>query len=182
MDVLFSFLIEIIRSTLYCWRVVQPHEAAVRTTCGKRPRVLGPGLHFMFPVIGEMVVIPVVEQVQDIRSQSLTTSDGQQIAIGISIAYEVTDPLKAVFAVQDWDQSLSNEALRICGEYVLASTFEQCVNAETMCREIMRRLHDVATLRWGLVILRVGRSDFTRCRALRLMTESTTVKPSGGQT
>lgn len=103
MDVFFSFLIDCIRSAFYCWRVIQPHEQGVRTFCGKNPKALDPGLHFMWPLVGEIVVIPVVEQVQDIRSQSVMTKDGKRMALGINIAYEVLNPIKAVYAVQDWD-------------------------------------------------------------------------------
>lgn len=177
MDVFFSFLIDCIKSAFYCWRVIQPHEKGVRTLCGKKPVALSPGLHWMWPVVGEIVVIPVVEQVQDIRSQSIMTKDGKKMALGLNIAYEVMDPVRAVYSVQDWDQSLGNEAIRIAGEYVLCHTAEECT-ADTMCKDLLRSIRKIATERWGLRILRVGRSDFTECRALRLMTETSTLKPT----
>lgn len=167
----FEFIVDILKSAFYTWRVIQPDEKGVRTLCGKNPEVLGPGLHLMWPVIGEIVVIPVKEQVLDVRSQSLTTRDKVSIAVGVSIAYEVSDPLRTVFEVQDWDESLANEALRVIGEYVLSRTYEDCLDGPQMGTTILEGLRKTATRRWGLKILRIGRTDFVRCPTYRIMGE-----------
>ena len=69
MDAIFTFLIGILQSAFYCWRVIKPDELGVRTFCGRRVTRLEPGLHFMWPVLGQIITVEVKEQVLDLRSQ-----------------------------------------------------------------------------------------------------------------
>ena len=171
MQALWEFLIEIVRRTAWFWRVIQPDQAGVRTTMGRWPRAPGPGLHLLWPVVGEIRTCNVAERVKDVRSQSLTTEDGHVVAAGISVAYSVIDPYRAMFAVADAEAALLNEALRVVGEYVGAHTFEDCSNVNTTCGYVLDELRKVATSRWGLKIWRVGLSDWAKHRAIRLMGE-----------
>ena len=111
----------------------------------------------------------VTEQVIDVRSQSTTTRDGVSVAVGVSIAYRISDPLKAIYAVQDVDVSLSNEALRIVQHFVSAHTFDECNHSDEMADEILRGVREAATARWGVKVFRVGVTDFSRHKAIRLM-------------
>lgn len=157
-----------IADRLMFWRVIQPDEGGVRTTCGRWPKVLKAGIHWVAPIIGEMRVIPVKEQVLDIRTQSLRTKDGVSVVVGVTVAYEVLDTYRAAYEVQDWDQSLSNEILSVVGREIRSRTIDQCVGEE-LSTAICKELRKVATANWGLKIIRVGVSDFDKCRSLRIM-------------
>ena len=171
MDALFDFLISVLQSTLYCWRVIQPDERGVRTTCGCWATVLDAGLHFMWPVVGDIVIVDIAEQSLRIESQSLTTQDGASVGVGVTVTYKILDPIKAVFDVVDWDESLRAEITGVVGECVLTHQFDDLCNAKTVTEDVITELRKVATERWGLKILRVRRSDFAKCRTIRLMRE-----------
>ena len=171
MQALWDFLIELLRRSFWFWRVIQPDEAGVRTTIGKWPTILAPGIHLVWPIVGLVRVCKTSEQVSDIRSQSLTTSDGQCFAVGISIAHSIINAQKAMLEVQDAETALFNEALRVVGEYVSSRPSGQCADADAMCIWVLAELRKVATDRWGLKVWRVGRSDWAKHRALRLMSE-----------
>ena len=156
-------------SRLRFWAVIQPDEMGVRTFCGRFEKVLPPGVYLVFPVLGEVTVAQVKEQVIDIRAQSLTTADNHSVAIGVSIAYEVMDPMRAFFQVQDWDESLANEALRVVGQFVCNHSYSQCKDAKTLNEALIKDLRVIATNRWGIKILRIGISDLVECKAYRLM-------------
>jgi len=125
----------------------------------------------MWPVVGEIVVVEVKEQVLDLRSQSLTTKDNKAIAIGLSVAYSIHDPIRAVLEVQDWDESMAAEMLGVAGEYVLTKTFKELLSDSGLSKNVLDEIRKVATVRWGLKVLRVRRSDFSSCRSIRLMHE-----------
>ena len=171
MNELFTFLIDILESAFYCWRVIYPDEIGVRTFCGRNPVALDTGLHFMCPVVGDLAIVEVKEQVLDLRSQSLTTKDNKAIAIGLSVAYEVLDPIRAIYEVQDWDQSLEAEMLGVAGEYVLTRTFGELLSDSGLSKNVLDEIRKVATSKWGLKVLRIRRSDFASCRSIRLMHE-----------
>lgn len=171
MQALWEFLIDVLRRTAWFWRVIQPDQAGVRTTAGRWPKTLPAGLHLVWPIVGEIRVCNIAERVKDVRSQSLTTSDGKVVAAGISVAYSIIDAYRAQFDVADAEAALLNEALRVVGEYVSGHTFDECASADAMCRWVLDELRKVATARWGLKIWRVGRSDWAPHRAIRLMGE-----------
>jgi regulator of protease activity HflC (stomatin/prohibitin superfamily) len=170
MDVLFQFFIDAI-DRLTFWEIIQPDERGVRTTLGKHAKVLDPGVHLVWPVIGNIVVVTVVEQSLRISSQSLVTHDGRSIGIGVTVAYEILDPIRAVHSVEDWDESLRAEITGVVGECVIDHTYEELRNDPTVMNRMIKDLREVATQRWGLKILRVRRSDFAPCKTIRLMKE-----------
>ena len=175
MQALWEFLIDILRRTAWFWRVIQPDQAGVRTVFGKRPKVVMPGFHLVWPIVGDIRICSVAERVKDVRSQSLTTKDGKTVAVGISVAYSIIDVYKALYEVQDPEAAILNEALRIVGEYVSTNTSEVCSDAEAMCKWVLEEIRKVATVRWGLKIWRIGRSDWAQHRAIRLMSEYSAV-------
>ena len=167
MSVFWTWLFNLLNSCRVA-AVLQPNEGGVITFCGKFPRTVGPGFHFVFPVLGVVTYTDVTEQVIDVRSQSLTTKDGESVAVGISVAYDVMDAYRAIFQVQDRDNSLANETLRIVGDWVRAHTFDECRESDVP-NAILPDLRKIATERWGLKVWRVGLSDFAKHRAIRLL-------------
>lgn len=167
MSIFWQWLFNILDSLLF-WRILPPNERGIRTFCGKHPIELGPGLHWVFPVLGDIMVTDITEQVVDVRSQSLTTRDGESVAIGISVAYEVLNAYKALYRVEDRDNSLVNETLRIVGEFVRTHDYGNLLE-DTLADWVIRELRKIATDRWGLKVLRVGLSDCSKHRALRIM-------------
>ena len=168
MSAMWEALIELL-SRLRVARIIYPDELGVRTFCGKNPRGLNPGIHFVFPLLGHIAALDAVEQVYDARSQSLTTADHVAVVAGISIAYEVNDPVRAYYRVSDWDDSLVNESLGVVDRYVSEHTFADCLNSQSMTDAVRDGIRAIATERWGIKIRRVGRTDFARHRALRVM-------------
>lgn len=71
----------------------------------------------------------MVEQVVDARTQSVTSLNGCNLAVGILIAYENIDTVKAFYHINDFGLSLQNESLRIVEEYASAHTFEECCDS-----------------------------------------------------
>lgn len=172
MDTFWTFIQSVLERTFRCWVIVMPDERGVRTFCGKHPRELMPGLHMFWPLFGWVETVSVVEQVVDARTQSITSSDGCSVAVGISIAYEVVDTVKAFYHVNDFGLSLQNESLRIVEEYVSNHTFDECFNSVTMREAILTGMRTAAAERWGIDIHRIGRTEFVKHRAIRLMQDS----------
>ena len=151
------------------FHVIMPDQMGVRTFCGRNPKSRGPGFHWVCPALGCIEIIEVSEQVFDIREQSLTTHDKVSVILGMSIAYSVTNPIRALYHVLDWDESLNNETLGIVGQFIWEHTFDECMDYKEMCEYVFQEIQVIAR-RWGVQVHRVRRSDFCRHRALRLIT------------
>lgn len=151
------------------WAIIEPHQRGVRTICGRNPTELLPGIHFFWPIVTRVELVPVVEQVLDTRPQQLTSNDGKAFAVGLSVAYEVLNVVKALYENLDYDANLAAEILRIAGEYVAHRSAAELADHDALVTWVTAELRKVATVRWGLKILRIGVTDFAEARTIRLM-------------
>ena len=90
---------------------VPEQQAVVIEQLGKYYRVFGPGLHFLFPFIEQKrkfidngKVVDYVDQRErsvDLPAHVFTTKDNIQIRIESIAYYEISDPKRAVYGVDD---------------------------------------------------------------------------------
>ena len=152
------------------FHIIMPDQMGVRTFCGCDPQIVDSGFHWVCPALGHIETIEVSEQVFDIREQSLTTKDKVSVLLGMSIAYSVTNPIRALYHVLDWDESLNNETLGVVSEFIWEHTFDECMDYKEMCEYVKIYIQDISR-RWGVHVHRVRRSDFCKHSAFRLIGE-----------
>jgi len=90
---------------------VQEQQAVVIERLGKFRRVCGPGMHLILPVIDrkrrfreggkEHEFIDQRERAVDLPKQIVITKDNVQLQVDSMAYYEITDPKKAVYGVDD---------------------------------------------------------------------------------
>lgn len=73
------------------WAVIDTTMGAVKFVRGSKVKPLGPGIHFWWPVTTNFYRYPVARQGEDLRSQTLVTTDDKVIIVGGMIIYEVVD-------------------------------------------------------------------------------------------
>jgi len=72
--------------------------------------------YWLVPWIMEHEICKTKTQVKDIRAQSIWTKDGRDTTVGTSIRYYISNPLKALLEVHDYDQSLQNFRILLSGD------------------------------------------------------------------
>ena len=149
-------------------RLIRPDESGVRITCGHKYQLTPPGWYFVWPVLQEMEIINVMPQVIDIRSQSVLTKDGRDLCFGGGIMYRVSDPVKAILEVQDFDKSLYTLALGIVADYINQNDYNDCTVSGT--REAILKGVREAAAGFGLKIMRMYVTDFGTTRNIRVLT------------
>lgn len=123
--------------------------------------------YWLIPLFMEHLVVPVKTDVKDVRIQSSWTKDGQDIAIGVSIRYYVTNSMKAILEVTDYDESIQNIALGLVSDYVEDHTIEELRNSRGVLKEeLLKALRDEAS-GWGLKIQAVKVTDIGRTQNFR---------------
>lgn len=76
------------------WIILDPTMGGVKYVRGKRIVALGPGLHFWWPLLTKIDTYPTARQADDLRSQTLVTTDDKVIIVGGMVVYEVVDIVK----------------------------------------------------------------------------------------
>ncbi len=155
------------------WVIIDEYERGVCLTLGKRRNwfnkkaVLGPGLHFIWPLAVDNVLVDnVVPDVLALPEQSLTTSDGVDIVIAATVKWSINDIEKITLDVEDADEALEETSCGIIGDVVEASTWEH-IHKNGFAANIQKQLTAEVAV-WGIEVHKVRMKDKTRAPSLRL--------------
>ena len=131
---------------------------------------LAPGKwYWLIPWFMAHEVCSTKTQVADIRAQSTWTNDGHNVTVGTAVRYYVSDSMKALLEVHDYDQSLQNIVLGVVCEYVGKHSLEQLKGMSGELATLL--LSEVRTVSagWGLKIQAVNITDMGNAKNFRLL-------------
>lgn len=149
--------------------LIAPNEAGLRITLGTQVKVLEPGYYFLWPVIQEISSAVVAVQVIDIRSQSVLSSEGQEMTVSGAIKYKIGDIKKALLSVQDYDLSLQALSLGMILAVVSTLPQEELRDAGEVGDLVLKKIREEAA-GWGLRLQKVYITDLGKVRNIRLLT------------
>lgn len=118
-------------------------------------KTVDPGLRFVTPLVQRMLRVNMREQVIDVPPQEIITEDNVVVTIDAVIYYQVIDPRRALYEIEDFELAivkLAQTTLRnIVGEMSLdvALTSREKINVE------LRSVLDQATDKWGTKVNRI---------------------------
>jgi regulator of protease activity HflC (stomatin/prohibitin superfamily) len=95
-----AFLVTFRRITVF------EYERGVRYRRGRSAGVLGPGVHWIAPVVSAVVRVDVRPAYLAVPGQEVLTADGIGLKITIVAKYQVTDPERALNAVAGYRDAL----------------------------------------------------------------------------
>jgi len=146
--VIFGFVISGIK-------IIREYERAVVFRLGRLVGQRGPGLVVIIPIIEKMERVDLRVVTMDIPPQDVITRDNIPVRIDGVLYFKITDPNKAITAVENYTfatKQLAQTSLRgVTGE----ATFDEIL---TQRNEINHKLHeviDVATDPWGIKVSNV---------------------------
>jgi regulator of protease activity HflC (stomatin/prohibitin superfamily) len=152
------------------WTVLQPFERGVVVTLGKRVRDIGPGFNFLWPLgIDEVHKINVVPTTENLSLQTLTTSDGCTIVIGMTVRWKVSDVRKILLEVEDYEGVVLDTCYGQLGAVVAESTWQE-LNGPSFVEHAASAMRYRAG-RAGINILNINLTDLAKCRTYRMVTE-----------
>ena len=142
-------------------RVVQEYKRLVVFRLGKFHAVKGPGLVWICPGLDRIVEVDIRTLTVDVPKQNIVTKDNVSIGVDAVVYYRVTDPMKAVVAVEDFIEAtnlLAQSALRdVIGE----STLDEVLTQREMLNRRLTEIVDRATDPWGVKVSDVKIKDVT---------------------
>lgn len=138
---------------------VDDNAAALVTRFGKHVRTLTrPGLHFLPARIFPWVrVLPVSLRRDGRRFPGVAVNDarGTTVTVDLWLELRVTDPVRASFAVDDWQASLPNLVARAATAVLGDRTFHEILASHDELADLLRADIDAQTGPWGLKIASV---------------------------
>ncbi|PID60409.1 hypothetical protein CSB45_00350 [candidate division KSB3 bacterium] len=144
---------------------VQEQEAVVIERFGKFSRVLGPGIHFMWPLIErkrkftkdgvETDTVDQRERTVDLPAQTVITRDKVQLDVDSIAYYQIADAERAIYSVDDVIIAV-NQLIRTVLRDVIGDTdLEQLLSGREKINERLKNQVARASGDWGISIRRV---------------------------
>jgi len=136
-------------------KILRQYERAVVFTLGKFQNVRGPGLVLLVPFIQEMVRVDLRIQVIEIPTQDVISRDNVSMKVDAVLYFKVSDPERAVIAVQDYlpaTNMLAQTTLRaVLGQHELDEMLSERKKLSTDVQDIL----DSQTETWGIKVSNV---------------------------
>ena len=161
------FIVLLVILALKCVKVVpEGYEWIVEDLGRKRDVTLKSGLNFIPPFYSNIRArVSMKEQTMDVQPQQVITKDNVSIIIDTVVFYQITDPIKAVYAIEDLRKSISYMAQTTVRNIVGKMNFDDTFSSRELINEQLRETLDIATDPWGCKVKQVEIKDIAATSA-----------------
>jgi regulator of protease activity HflC (stomatin/prohibitin superfamily) len=136
-------------------RTVAQYEKGLITRLGKYNSTVGPGLHFLFPWLDEMIKVDMREKVINVDPQKVITKDNVSVTVDAVVYYKVVDPVRAEFEVQNFGYACTTLAQTNLRNLIGDRALDETLTARDAINASLRAVLDEATNVWGVKVTRV---------------------------
>lgn len=149
-------------------KVVRQSEVLIIERLGRYYKTATAGLNIIVPFIDRVRAnVSLKENTMDVPPQGVITKDNVTITIDTVVFFQITDPQKAIYEIENLSNGIRYLAITtirdIVGKMDLDSMFSSRELINTQLREIL----DVATDKWGCKINRVEIKDINPPKDIR---------------
>ena len=145
--------VAIIAFFVLCVRVIAEYERAVIFRLGRvLGREKGPGMIILIPIIDRMVKISIRVVTFDVEPQDVITRDNVSLKVNAVLYFRVTDPIKAVVAVENFLFATSQIAQTHLRSIVGMHTLDQLLTARDQINAELQRILVDMTTAWGIEV------------------------------
>ncbi len=154
LGIIFAVMIFIVRPV-----ILNEYERGVVYMLGRYTGMMGPGLHFIVPLVQSVRKVDIRVKAVDIPKQEVVSKDNVSYKMNAVIYYKVDDAARTINEVENvfWavSQLAQTTMRRIAGE---ATLDELLSNREKIAHEIMAAI-DPVTEQWGINVSSVELKD-----------------------
>jgi regulator of protease activity HflC (stomatin/prohibitin superfamily) len=140
--------------------ILRQYERGVQFRLGKLvdgPR--GPGLVLIIPLIDRLQRVSLRIVTMPIQSQGIITRDNVSIDVSAVAYYRITDPMRAVLAIENVEAAINQIAQTTLRAVVGRHTLDETLSETDRINASIRGILDVQTEDWGVVVTLVELKD-----------------------
>lgn len=153
-------LLEIMQFFTGIFVVVYDGQHALRFTLGRARDVVGPGMHFKWPIIQRFRVEETKDTTLDLEPQTIQLQDDLVYEVGAKVVYQIVDLRKALIEVDDLVEGLKNRLTLAVQRVVKGQTRESIRDLPSMIARVREELRPVEE-QWGVRIREFGFSNLS---------------------
>jgi len=159
MQTLFPILVFIALVLMSGLKVIKQYERAVIFFFGKYTGMRGPGLIFVIPIFEKMTRVNLRTVTMDIPSQKIITKDNVSIDIAAVAYYHIVEASKAVIAIENIYQAVSQISQTTVRNVVGQFQLDQLLSQTSQINEQIKNVIDTHTEPWGALVTAVEIKD-----------------------
>jgi len=136
-------------------KIIRPYEKGLIERLGHYQNTRQPGLNVIVPLIDRMVKVDMRERVIDVPPQQVITKDNVGVAVDLVLYYQVTDPFKVIYNVEDFNLAVTKLAQTNLRNQVGDLSLDETLVSRERINGSLQEILDEATDRWGIKVTRV---------------------------
>lgn len=140
-------------------RIVQEYERCVVFRLGRYSRIGGPGIFWIIPLVEWITKIDLRTRTVDIEQQETITKDSVTINVNAVLWYKISDPKKAVLAVEKYSAAVYQVALTSLRNIIGQHALDEVLKDRDAINSALRAIVDQTTEAWGVKIEMVEMKD-----------------------
>lgn len=135
--------------------IVYDGQHALRFTLGRARAIVGPGIHFKFPLIQTFKVEETKHTTLDLEPQVIQLVDDLVYEVDCKVVYQIVNLRKAIIEIDDLVTGLQNRVVIAVQRIVSQHDRTTVKDVDALCDEIRAELQPVED-QWGVRILQFG--------------------------
>ncbi|MDH5787815.1 MAG: paraslipin, partial [Candidatus Bathyarchaeota archaeon] len=136
-------------------RKVNQYEKGLVERWNAYEKTVEPGLRFIIPFAQRVFRVNMREQVIDVPPQEIITEDNVVVTIDAVIYYQVIDPKRALYEVEDFELAIVKLAQTTLRNIVGEMSLDVCLTSREKINVELRSVLDEATDKWGVKVNRI---------------------------
>lgn len=156
-------------------KTVRSYQQGVKFSMGRDVALLGPGIHWYWPFFQAVEALDCAEETIDLPTQTVTTRDGHPVTFSANVVYRTVNARQRYVRLMDFDRSIGNVARNHLARRVRRLTWDELVARQSWLERSLAKTLTTRAKRYGVEILEVGITDFTRAKPFRLYGDGLTI-------
>ncbi len=153
-------------------RIVPQGEEWIVQRLGKYRVTLLPGLRFILPYFDTVAYkVTTKDIILDVQEQEVITRDNAVIVVNAIAFIKVTDPVKAVYGVEDFSEAIRNMIITTLRSIVGEMELDHALSSRDMIKARLKAGVADEALDWGLTVKSVEIQDITPSQSMQAAME-----------
>jgi regulator of protease activity HflC (stomatin/prohibitin superfamily) len=136
-------------------RKVNQYEKGIVERWNAYEKTVEPGLRYIIPFAQRILRVNLREQVIDVPPQEIITEDNVVVTIDAVIYYQVVDPKRALYEIEDFELAIVKLAQTTLRNIVGEMSLDVCLTSREKINIELRSVLDQATDKWGTKVNRI---------------------------
>jgi regulator of protease activity HflC (stomatin/prohibitin superfamily) len=134
---------------------VNQYERGIVERWSAYEKTVDPGLRYIVPFVHRIFRVNMREQVIDVPPQEIITEDNVVVTIDAVVYYQITDPVKALYEIEDFELAIVKLAQTTLRNIVGEMSLDTCLTSREKINIELRKVLDEATDKWGTKVNRI---------------------------